>query len=85
MVFLKTTLFQHPDPVGIQPLEIRGWGPVASKVAPCPIDPEWMSGRIKKTAYFLRTDLVGTCEFPSYAVYSWGAWHGGEKIQFNHK
>jgi reductive dehalogenase len=55
-------------------------GPVASKVAPMPDDPEWMSGHIKETAYFLRADLVGICELPSY-----GAWHGGEKIELDHK
>ena len=60
-------------------------GEVADKVAPTPEDPVWMSAHIKETAYFLRADLVGICELPPYAVYSWGAWHGGEKIELNHK
>jgi reductive dehalogenase len=60
-------------------------GPVAPKVAPMPDDPVWMAGHIKETAYFLRADLVGICELPPYAVYTWGAWHGGEKIELNHK
>ncbi|MGD9077412.1 MAG: reductive dehalogenase [Desulfobacteraceae bacterium] len=60
-------------------------GEVADKIAPLPDDPIWMAGHIKETAYFLRADLVGICELPPYAVYSWGAWHGGEKIELNHK
>ncbi len=44
-----------------------------------------MSGHIKETAYFLRADMVGICELPPCAVYSYGAWHGGEKIELNHK
>ena len=60
-------------------------GEVAPKTAPLPDDPAWMAGHIKETAYFLRADLVGICELPPYAVYSYGAWHGGEKIELNHK
>ena len=60
-------------------------GPVAPKKAPMPHDPEWTAKHIKETAYFLRADLVGICELPLYAIYSWGAWHGGEKIDLNHK
>ncbi|MBW1775860.1 MAG: reductive dehalogenase [Deltaproteobacteria bacterium] len=60
-------------------------GEVAPQKAPVPEDPEWMAGHIKETAYFLRADLVGICELPPYAVYSWGAWHGGEKIELPHK
>ena len=60
-------------------------GEVAPKKAPLPDDPGFMAGHIKETAYFLRADLVGICELPPYAVYSWGAWHGGEKIELDHK
>jgi reductive dehalogenase len=60
-------------------------GEVAPKIAPLPDDPVQMSTHIKETAYFLRTDLIGICELPPYAVYSWGAWHGGEKIEIDHK
>jgi len=60
-------------------------GETASRIAPLPDDPEWMAGHIKETAYFLRADLAGICELPPYAVYSYGAWHGGEKIELNHK
>ncbi|MBW2064488.1 MAG: reductive dehalogenase [Deltaproteobacteria bacterium] len=60
-------------------------GEVAPEKAPLADDPEWMSAHIKETAYFLRADLVGICELPPYAVYSYGAWHGGERIELNHK
>jgi reductive dehalogenase len=60
-------------------------GEVADKIAPLPDDPGWMAGHIKETAYFLRADLVGICELPPYAAYSWGAWHGGEKNEVPHK
>jgi reductive dehalogenase len=60
-------------------------GEVAPKIAPLPDDPDWMAGHIKETAYFLRADMVGICELPPYAVYTYGAWHGGEKIELNHK
>lgn len=60
-------------------------GEVAPKIAPLTDDPVQMSTHIKETAYFLRADLAGICELPPYAVYSWGAWHGGEKIENDHK
>ncbi|MBW2029976.1 MAG: reductive dehalogenase [Deltaproteobacteria bacterium] len=60
-------------------------GEVAPEEAPHPDDPGWMAAHIKETAYFLRADLVGICVLPPYAVYSYGAWHGGEKIELNHK
>lgn len=60
-------------------------GEIAPQKAPLPDDPEWMAQHIKETAYFLRADLVGICELPPYSVYSWGAWHGGEKIEVSHK
>jgi len=60
-------------------------GKVADKIAPLPDNPLQMTTHIKETAYFLRADMVGICELPPYAVYSWGAWHGGEKIEIDHK
>lgn len=60
-------------------------GEVAHEIAPMTDDPKWMAGHIKETAYFLRADLVGICELPPYAVYTNSAWHGGEKIELNHK
>lgn len=60
-------------------------GEVAPEKAPLPEDPKVMAGHIKETAYFLRADMVGICELPPYAAYSWGAWHGGEKIELPHK
>jgi len=60
-------------------------GEGAPERAPLPDDPEFMAAHIKETAYFLRADMVGICRLPPYAVYDWGAWHGGEKIELNHK
>jgi len=51
-------------------------GPVAQKRAPLPNDPEVMSLHIKETAYFLRSDAVGICKLPPYAVYSHSAFDG---------
>lgn len=60
-------------------------GEAAPNIAPLTEDPEWNATHIKETAYFLRADLAGICELPPYAVYSYGAWHGGEKIELDHK
>ena len=60
-------------------------GDTADKKAPLTDDPKQMAAHIKETAYFLRADMVGICELPPYSVYSYGAWHGGEKIECNHK
>jgi len=59
-------------------------GEVAPEIAPLIDDPEWMAGHIKETAYFLRSDLVGICELPPYAVYSYGA-RDNDKIELDHK
>lgn len=61
------------------------YGEVAKQKAPLPDDPDWMAGHIKETAYFLRADMVGICELPSYAVYSHGNWENGKKVELNHK
>lgn len=45
-------------------------GMVAPQEAPIPSDPEALTRHIKETAYFLRSDAVGVCKLPSYAVYS---------------
>jgi reductive dehalogenase len=45
-------------------------GVVAKQKAPITQDPEALSLHIKKTAYFLRSDAVGICELPPYAVYT---------------
>ena len=60
-------------------------GEVASKKAPIPDDPDLMAAHIKEVAHFLRADMVGICKLPPYAVYCYGAWHGGEKIECDHK
>ena len=59
-------------------------GKIAANKAPLPDDPERMARHIKETAYFLRADIVGICELPSYAVYSHGM-ETGEPVELNHK
>jgi len=44
-------------------------GPVAAQQAPIPNNPEILSRHIKSLGYFLRSDIVGICELPPYAVY----------------
>ncbi len=58
-------------------------GPVASEIAPINDDPAVITRHIKELAYFLRTDLVGICELPPYAVYSHTA--DGNKVELDHK
>jgi hypothetical protein len=58
--------------------------PVTPDKAPIPDDPELLSLHIEETAYFLRADLVGICELPSYAVYTHSL-PGGEPIDLKHK
>lgn len=43
-----------------------------------------LSRHIKEFAYFLRADLVGICEFPSYAAYT-HSYPTGEPVELNHK
>jgi 3-chloro-4-hydroxyphenylacetate reductive dehalogenase len=45
-------------------------GVAASGKAPLPQDPGTLTRHIKETAYFLRADMVGVCELPTYAVYT---------------
>jgi ferredoxin len=56
----------------------------ADAKAPLPEDPVAMSRHIKELAYFLRSDMVGICRLPAYAVYS-HAFPGGEPIELSHK
>jgi len=67
-------------------------GEVAPKIAPIPGDPEMMARHIKETAYFLRSDIVGICELPPYAVYSHSmdtgyshSMNSGKPVELNHK
>ncbi len=59
-------------------------GEVAPNKAPLPDDPQLMARHIKETAYFLRSDLVGICELPPYAVYS-HRMATGKPVELNHK
>lgn len=45
-------------------------GPVAAQKAPGTDDPAANALNLKETACFLRSDAVGICELPPYAVYS---------------
>jgi reductive dehalogenase len=45
-------------------------GNMAGGKAPLPDNTEAITRHIKETAYFLRSDAVGVCELPAYAVYS---------------
>lgn len=58
--------------------------PVSAKTAPNTDDPVAMAQNIKEVAYFLRSDVVGICELPPYAVYSHRR-PDGEPIKLNHK
>ena len=59
-------------------------GIVAKKKAPLPDDPDVITRHIKETAYFLRSDLVGICELPPYAVYS-RSMEIGKPVNLKHK
>ena len=58
-------------------------GPVASDKAPIPEDPAVLTRHIKELAYFLRSDLVGICQLPTYAVYSHDK--DGNEVNLKHK
>jgi ferredoxin len=59
-------------------------GLVAAQKAPIPEDPERLSRHIKELAYFLRSDAVGICRLPPYAVYSHSA-PDGQPVELNHR
>jgi len=59
-------------------------GEIATQKAPSTDDPEAMARHIKSVAYFLRAEIVGICQLPSYAVYS-HSMATGEPIELNHK
>ncbi len=56
----------------------------AGTKAPLPDDPVAMSRHIKELAYFLRSDLVGICRLPPYAVYT-NTFADGEPVELDHK
>jgi 3-chloro-4-hydroxyphenylacetate reductive dehalogenase len=58
--------------------------PVANHKAPISDDPVVITRHIKELAYFLRSDLVGICELPSYAVLSHHISHG-RPVECHHK
>ena len=44
--------------------------PVGAEIAPVAQDPEALTRHVKAVAYFLKADLVGTCQVPASAYYS---------------
>jgi reductive dehalogenase len=58
--------------------------PIAEHQAPITNNQEAMARHIKETAYFLRSDMVGICELPPYAVYTHSK-HDGKSVELNHK
>jgi reductive dehalogenase len=51
--------------------------------APLPEDPVAMSRHIKELCYFFRSDLVGICSLPPYAVYT-HSFPSGKPVELNH-
>ena len=58
-------------------------GEVAPSRAPLPQSPEILSKHIKSLGYFFRADIVGVCQLPQWAVYSYD--RKGDPIELNHK
>ena len=59
-------------------------GLAAKNKAPLPDDPAVLSRHVKEVAYFLRSDAVGICKLPPYAVYT-NSFPDGKPIELNHK
>ena len=59
-------------------------GMPASTKAPLSEDRAVMSRHIKELAYFFRSDLVGICRLPPYAVYT-RSFPSGKPVELNHK
>jgi len=79
-----------PDQIeegGMTPWGVSAWAPMPNMTqtpAPGTSDPARNSLHIKETAYFLRSDIVGICRLPKYAVFSHSK-HNGKKIDLDHK
>jgi reductive dehalogenase len=58
-------------------------GLAAKNKAPLPDDPAVLSRHVKEVAYFLRSDAVGICKLPPYAVYT-NSFPDGQPIELNH-
>ncbi|MCF6249375.1 MAG: reductive dehalogenase [Desulfobacula sp.] len=80
------------EPVKIQeagqtPWGVSSWAPMPNMTttrAPGTDNPKKNAWHIKETAYFLRSDIVGICKLPQYAIFSHSK-HSGKKIKLNHK
>ncbi len=65
-------------------------GNMAGSTAPISDDPQVIARHIKETAYFMRSDAVGICKLPPWAVYnhkfSFKDMDAGERpLELNHK
>jgi reductive dehalogenase len=58
-------------------------GEIAKTKAPLPEEPAALSRHIKNLGYFLRSDIVGICRLPQYAVYSHNMM--GEEVKLDHQ
>ncbi|MBM3143343.1 MAG: reductive dehalogenase, partial [Chloroflexi bacterium] len=56
---------------------------VSPQKASIPDDPAIMSRNIKSVGYFLGADIMGICELPQWALYSYN--DDGEPVESNHK
>lgn len=54
----------------IDHIALMNENPVAEKKAPIPQDPEFLTNHIKSFGYFLKADIMGTCQVPESAYYS---------------
>jgi len=54
----------------VEHLALLEANPVARKVAPIPHDPELLTHHIKAAGYFLKADIMATCQVPESAYYS---------------
>jgi len=57
--------------------------PVADHKAPIPDDPVLLSRHIKRLGYFLKADIIGICELPKPALYSYD--RQGNQVNINYK
>jgi len=54
----------------IDHISLIRFNPVATEIAPIPRDPEVLTRHIKAAGYFLKADVMGTCQVPKSAYYS---------------
>ena len=57
---------------------------VATQIAPIPHDPRVLTRHIKAAGYFLKADLVGTCQVPHWAYYSHDKQGNPIEVKYEH-